>query len=206
LTIRNRFFDHWFPILVHIACLLPIPWLLLDAWQGNLSADPIRASIIRTGKIALVLLVLSLMCSPLNNIFGFKPALRVRRALGDYAFMYVCLHFAIFVSLDYGFNIQYISAELLRRPYALVGLVTGLLLIPLAITSFPPWPKRLGKNWKRLHSLVYVIAVLDALHFILSVKQGVAEPYLWLILVLFLLVLRIPSIRRFLSGYFTHME
>jgi sulfoxide reductase heme-binding subunit YedZ len=206
LTIRNRFFDHWFPILVHIACLLPIPWLLLDAWQGNLSADPIRASIIRTGKIALVLLVLSLMCSPLNNIFGFKPALRVRRALGDYAFMYVCLHFAIFVSLDYGFNIQYISAELLRRPYALVGLVTGLLLIPLAITSFPPWPKRLGKNWKRLHSLVYVIAVLDALHFILSVKQGVAEPYLWLILVLFLLVLRIPSIRRFLSGYFTHTE
>jgi sulfoxide reductase heme-binding subunit YedZ len=204
LTIRNRFFDHWFPI--HIACLLPIPWLLLDAWQGNLSADPIRASIIRTGKIALVLLVLSLMCSPLNNIFGFKPALRVRRALGDYAFMYVCLHFAIFVSLDYGFNIQYISAELLRRPYALVGLVTGLLLIPLAITSFPPWPKRLGKNWKRLHSLVYVIAVLDALHFILSVKQGVAEPYLWLILVLFLLVLRIPSIRRFLSGYFTHTE
>jgi sulfoxide reductase heme-binding subunit YedZ len=204
LTIRNRFFDHWFPILVHIACLLPIPWLLLDAWQGNLSADPIRASIIRTGKIALSLLVLSLMCSPLNNIFGFKPAVRIRRALGDYAFMYVCLHFAIFVSLDYGFNIQYISDELLRRPYALVGLVTGLLLIPLAITSFPPWPKRLGKNWKRLHSLVYVIAVLDALHFILSVKQGVAEPYLWLILVLFLLVLRIPSIRRFLSGYFTH--
>jgi sulfoxide reductase heme-binding subunit YedZ len=206
LIIKNRFFDHWFPILVHIACLLPIPWLLLDAWQGNLSADPIRASIIRTGKIALVLLVLSLMCSPVNNIFGFKPALRVRRALGDYAFMYVCLHFAIFVSLDYGFNIQYISAELLRRPYALVGLVTGLLLIPLAITSFPPWPKRLGKNWKRLHSLVYVIAVLDTLHFILSVKQGVAEPYLWLILVLFLLVLRIPSIRRFLSGYFTHTE
>jgi sulfoxide reductase heme-binding subunit YedZ len=206
LIIKNRFFDHWFPILVHIACLLPIPWLLLDAWQGNLSADPIRASIIRTGKIALVLLVLSLMCSPVNNIFGFKPALRVRRALGDYAFMYVCLHFAIFVSLDYGFNFLYISTELLRRPYALVGFVTGLLLIPLAITSFQPWPKRLGKNWKRLHSLVYVIAVLDALHFILSVKQGVAEPYLWLILVLFLLVLRIPSIRRFLSGYFTHTE
>lgn len=206
MIIRNRFFDHWFPILVNIACLLPIPWLLLDAWQGNLTADPIRASIIRTGKIALVLLVLSLMCTPLNSIFGFKPALRVRRALGDYSFMYVCVHFAIFVSLDYGFNFQIIGTELLKRPYALVGLVTGLLLIPLAITSFPPWQKRLGKNWKRLHRLVYVIVVLDALHFILSVKQGVTEPYLWMIFILFLLVLRISPIRRFLSGYFTFAQ
>ena len=119
--------------------------------------------------------------------------------------MYVCLHFVIIVSLDYGFNFQYISNELFQRPYALVGLVTGLLLIPLAITSFPPWQKRLGKNWKRLHSLVYVIVLLDALHFILSVKQGVTEPYLWMILVLFLLVLRIPPLRRFLSGYLTHV-
>jgi sulfoxide reductase heme-binding subunit YedZ len=181
-------------------------WLLYDAWQGNLTADPIRASILRTGKTALVLLVLSLLCSPLNNIFGFMPALRVRRALGDYCFLYVCLHFAIFVSLDYGFDFQLIGMELLQRPYALVGLVTGLLLIPLAITSFPPWPKRLGRNWKRLHRLVYVIVVLDVMHFILSVKQGVTEPYLWMIFVLFLLVLRIPPIRRFLSGYFTHAE
>jgi sulfoxide reductase heme-binding subunit YedZ len=205
LIIKNKFFDRWFPILVHIACLLPIPWLIFNAWQGNLTADPIRASILRTGKIALVLLVLSLACTPLNSIFGFKPALRVRRLLGDYSFMYVCLHFAIIVSLDYGFNFQYITNELFQRPYALVGLVTGLLLIPLAITSFPPWQKRLGKNWKRLHSLVYVIVLLDALHFILSVKQGVTEPYLWMILVLFLLVLRIPPLRRFLSGYLTHV-
>ncbi len=115
--------------------------------------------------------------------------------------MYVCLHFAIIISLDYGFNIQYIYSELLQRPYALVGLATGLLLIPLAITSFRPWPKRLGKNWKRLHRLVYLIVILDALHFILSVKQGVLEPYLWLSLIIFLLILRIPAIRRFVGGY-----
>jgi sulfoxide reductase heme-binding subunit YedZ len=187
--------------LVHIACLLPIAWLLFDAWRGNLSADPIRTSILRTGKIALVLLVLSLMCTPAFRIFGFKPALRLRRLLGDYAFLYVCLHFAIIVSLDFGFNIQYIYLELLQRPYALVGLLTGLLLIPLAITSFRPWPKRLGKNWKRLHRLVYLIVILDALHFILSVKQGVLEPYLWMSLIIFLLILRIPAILRFVSGF-----
>ncbi|OGO27207.1 MAG: hypothetical protein A2136_02465, partial [Chloroflexi bacterium RBG_16_54_11] len=154
MNTKNKFFDRWFPILVHIACLLPIPWLIYAAWRGELTADPIRASILRTGAIALQLLVLSLACTPLNNIFGFKPALRVRRALGDYSFLYTCLHFAIFVSLDYGFNFLLLSAELFLRPYALVGLVAGILLIPLAVTSFPPWPAKLGKSWKRLHSLV----------------------------------------------------
>jgi len=149
--------------------------------------------------------VLSLACTPLNNIFGFKPALKVRRALGDYSFLYTSLHFAIFVSLDYGFDIQLVMNELIR-PYALVGLVAGLLLIPLAITSFSPWPKRLGKNWKRLHNLVYAINLLAALHFILVVKQGVTEPYLWMILIVFLLVLRLPPVRHFLSGFFTHQE
>jgi sulfoxide reductase heme-binding subunit YedZ len=205
LNIKNKFFDHWFPILVHIACLLPIPWLIWDAWSGNLTADPIRGSILRTGKIALELLVLSLACTPLNTIFGFKPALRVRRALGDYSFLYTSLHFAIFVSLDYGFDFQLVFTEVIR-PYALVGLIAGLLLIPLAITSFPPWLKRLGKNWKRLHNLVYVINLLAALHFMLVVKQGVTEPYLWMIMIIFLLVLRIPPIRHFLTGFFTHHE
>ena len=205
MRFKNKFFDQWFPLLAHIACWLPLLWLIYSAWQGNLSADPIRASILRTGKIALVLLVLSLACTPLNTIFGFTPALRVRRLLGDYAFLYTCLHFAVFVSLDYGFDFQYILNEL-TKPYALVGLITGLLLIPLAITSFPPWPKKLGRNWKRLHRLVYVINLLAATHFLLVVKQGVTEPYLWLILVIFLLVLRIPPIRILLSGFFTRQE
>jgi sulfoxide reductase heme-binding subunit YedZ len=177
--------------------------MVYDGLTGNLTADPIRGAILRTGKIALELLVLSLACTPLNTIFGFSPALRVRRALGDYSFLYVCLHFAIFVSLDYGFEFQYILPELIR-PYALIGLIAGILLIPLAITSFSPWPKRLGKNWKRLHNLVYLINILAAVHFILVVKQGVTEPYLWTILIVFLLILRLPPIRRFLSGFFTH--
>lgn len=176
-----------------------------DAWSGNLTADPIRGAILRTGKIALELLVLSLVCTPLNTIFGFSPALRVRRALGDYAFLYVCLHFAIFVGLDFGFVFQYILPELLL-PYALVGLIAGILLIPLAITSFAPWPQRLGKNWKRLHSLVYVIDILAALHYVLVVKQGVIEPYLWIVLIVFLLFLRLPPVRHFLSGFFTHQD
>jgi sulfoxide reductase heme-binding subunit YedZ len=203
--LENRFFERWFSILVHVACLVPIPVLIYDAWSGNLSADPIQTALLRTGKIALELLILSLACTPLNTIFGFSPAIRVRRALGDYAFLYVCLHFTIFVSLDYGFDFQYILPEL-AKPYLLVGLIAGIFLIPLVITSFSPWPKRLGKNWKRLHNLVYLIDLLAVIHFILVVKQGVTEPYLWLILIIFLLVLRLPPIRHSLSGFFRHLE
>lgn len=205
MRLNNKFFTTWFPILVHIACLLPIPVLVYDYLSGNLTADPIRGAILRTGKIALILLVLSLACTPLNSIFGFKPALRVRRALGDYSFLYVCIHFAIFISIDYGFDFQFIGHEL-TRPYALVGLIAGLMLVPLAITSFQPWPKRLGKNWKRLHNTVYVIDFLAVLHYIFVVKQGVTAPYIWLIVILFLLVLRLPPIRHFLSGFFVHQE
>ena len=197
------FLDRWFSPLVNIACLLPIPWLVWDAWRGNLTADPIRGAILRTGMIALELLVFSLACTPLNTIFGFKPALKVRRALGDYSFLYTSLHFAIFIALDYGFNLPLIGNELFLRPYALIGFIAGLLLIPLAVTSFPPWPVRLGKNWKRLHRMVYGISLLAGIHFILVVKQGVTEPYLWMILIVFLLVLRIPPLRRTLSGFFT---
>lgn len=205
MRLNHKFFTTWFPILVHIACLLPIPFLVYGYFSGNLTADPIRGAILRTGKIALTLLVLSLACTPLNTIFGFTPALRVRRALGDYSFLYVCIHFTIFVALDYSFAWTYIGQEL-TRPYALVGLIAGLLLIPLAITSFQPWPKRLGRNWKRLHSLVYPINLLAALHYIYVVKQGVTQPYLWLLLIAFLLVLRLPPIRHFLSGFFVHQE
>ena len=205
MNLKSIFFEHWFPILVNVACLVPIPVLVLNAYQGNLTADPIMGAILRTGKIALELLILSLACTPLNTIFGFTPALRVRRALGDYAFLYVCLHFAIFVGLDFGFDFHFIGLELIR-PYALIGLIAGILLIPLAITSFSPWPKKLGRNWKRLHSLVYLINILAAVHYILSVKQGVIEPYLWLILIVFLLLVRLPPIRHFLSGFFSHQS
>jgi sulfoxide reductase heme-binding subunit YedZ len=206
LNIKSKLFEQWFRILVHVACLLPIPWMVFDAWRGALTVDPIRGALLRTGLISLQLLVLSLACTPINNIFGFRPALKVRRALGDYAFLYTCLHFAIFVALDYGLNLPLVGEEIVQRPYALIGFLAGLLLIPLAITSFGHWPTRLGKNWKRLHSLVYPIVLLAGVHYILVVKQGVTQPYLWMILIVFLLLLRLPPIRRFLSGFFTHAE
>ena len=90
-------------VVYHAVGLFPLAWLIFDFWFGFLGPEPIRAMILRTGKAAIIMLMLSLACTPANIIFGWKQAIVVRRALGLYAFMYVCIHLLIFVGLDYGF-------------------------------------------------------------------------------------------------------
>ena len=183
-------------IAAHVAALIPLVWLRWDFWQGNLGPDIIRAATLRTGKAALILLVASLACTPISLIFGFKPVLKLRRPLGLYSFMYASIHFAIFIGVDYGFNFSLLQDALLEKRYALVGLATGLILLALALTSTVSWQRRLKKNWKRLHKLVYLAGILAVIHFIWLVKQGVLEPWIWAAGVAFLLLLRIPPIKR----------
>jgi sulfoxide reductase heme-binding subunit YedZ len=182
-------------ILTHVAALLPLAWLLWDYWQGLFIVDPVREITTRTGKTALILLVLSLACTPIHTVFGFKKVLRVRRALGLYAFMYASLHFLTFVGLDYGFDLDLIGQAISDQRYVLVGFAAGLLLLPLAITSTRGWQKPLGKNWKRLHRLVYLASILAILHFVWLVKDT-REPLRYGAVVALLLIVRIPGIRR----------
>lgn len=183
-------------VATHIAALIPLAWLLWDFWQGNLGPDIIRAATLRTGKAALIMLVASLTCTPINIIFGFKPALKLRRPLGLYSFMYASIHFAIFIGLDYGFNFELIPEALLEKRYAIVGLATGLILLALSLTSTVGWQRRLKKNWKRLHKLVYAAGVLAVVHFIWLVKQGVLEPWIWAAGMAVLLLLRVSPIKQ----------
>ena len=122
-------------ISAHIAALIPLVWLLWDFWQGNLGPDIIREATLRTGKAALILLVASLACTPINIVFGYKPALKLRRPLGLYSFMYASIHFAIFIGVDYFFDFRLIKDALFDKRYALVGLTTGIILLALALTS-----------------------------------------------------------------------
>ena len=183
-------------IIAHIAALIPLVWLLWDFWQGNLGPDIIREATLRTGKAALVLLVVSLACTPVNIVFGYKPALKLRRPLGLYSFMYASIHFAIFIGIDYFFNFELIKDALFEKRYALMGLTTGLILLALAVTSTVGWQRRLKKNWKRLHRFVYVAGILAVVHFIWLVKQGVLEPWVWAVVVAILLGLRIPAVKQ----------
>jgi sulfoxide reductase heme-binding subunit YedZ len=191
---RRRF--HPLQIITYIAVWIPLTLLLWDYFQGSLGPDIIREATLRTGKTALVLLVLSLACTPASVVLGYKPLLKLRRPLGLYSFMYASIHFAIFIGADYFFDLALIKEALLEKRYAVVGLVTGLILLALAITSTQGWKRRLGRRWKHLHKVVYVAGFLATVHFVWLVKQGVVEPWIWMAAVLVLLLARLPPVRR----------
>ncbi len=192
----HRLRTHWLRLIVHIGAWLPLVWILWDALHHRLGAEPIRESILRSGKTALILLILSLACTPANAWLGFREALRVRRALGLYAFMYATVHLLILVGVDYAFDWSLLYDALFERPYALAGFTAFLILLPIAVTSTKGWMKRLGKTWTRLHRGVYVAALLVIVHFVWSVKLDVREPLTYGAIVVALLILRLPLLRR----------
>jgi sulfoxide reductase heme-binding subunit YedZ len=186
---------HGLRLVVHLGALLPLGWLVWAYWQGLFFVDPVSEIMNFTGKTALILLLLSLSCTPVYAITGFSTAIRVRRALGLYSFLYVGLHFLTFVGLDYGFDFALLRQAIFEQRYVLTGFVSGLLLLPLAITSTSRWQKRLGKNWRWLHRLVYVAGILAILHFLWFVKDA-REPLRYGASLAVLLILRLPGIRK----------
>jgi len=205
----KKFFQRYTPlqVAIHIYGWSVLVLLLIDFFTNNLTANPIQALEQRTGRHAITLLVLSLACTPLNNLFGWRELIKRRRALGLYAFLYATLHVIIFVDLDYGLAWSFILQTTIEKPYIVVGAISFLMLIPLAFTSFDIWKKRLGKNWKRLHQLVYLIAPLVALHYAWGKKgdffrlQGeIIRPLIYSVIILILLSMRIPQVRKALAS------
>lgn len=189
-----------FQVLVHVGAWAPLALLIVDYFRNNLTVNPIQELTFRTGKTALVLLVLSLACTPLNTVFKFRPALKVRRALGLYAFMYASLHFLIFIGLDYQFDAGLLREAIFEKRFALVGFAAFLILLPMAITSTKGWMRRLGRKWKRLHKLVYLAGLLVVVHYVWLVKSDIREPLIYGGVVVVLLAARIPGVRRYLSN------
>lgn len=189
-------------VIVHVGGWIPLAQIIYDYFNHHLTANPIQAIEQRTGIQALTFLLLSLACTPLSSILGWKKLTQRRKALGVYGFLYAVIHLGTFLGLDYGFNFKSILRDVGTKWYIIIGLLAFILLLPLAITSFKYWMKRLGKNWKRLHKLVYIISPLVAFHFLLSVKgditrlQGnIAQPLLYGSIAFFLLILRIPAVK-----------
>lgn len=190
----------WLQVAVHVGALLPLVLLVLAYAQNRLGFDPIRRITLQTGRSAQLLLILSLACTPINIVLGTKRVLRVRRALGLYAFLYLCLHLLTFAGLDYGFDSALIAQAILEKRFVQVGLATFTILLPLAITSTKGWMKRLGRNWKRLHRLVYLAAVLDLVHFAWVVKAGNPRPLPYGAALALLLIVRIPFVRSYIGA------
>jgi len=188
---------HWLLLLSHAGAILPMIVLGWDWFTGGLTVNPVQVATLRTGKTALILLVLSLACTPLNTLLGFRQFLPLRKWLGLYAFLYVGVHFFIFAGLDYGFNLNLLKDAIFEKRYAIAGFAAGLILLPLALTSTQGWKRRLGKWWKRLHRLVYLAGVLAVVHYLWLVKSDIRQPLIFGGVVMLLLLLRIPLIRRF---------
>lgn len=188
----------WLTLLVHGGAwitLAVLTWLYLT---DRLGVDIVNGVYYYTGRIALVLLGLSLAATPISTVFGYSKALLVRRPLGLYACLFAVLHFATFVGLDYGFDLGLILQDaILNKPYIIVGLLALLILLALALTSTQGWQRRLRRGWTRLHRLVYLAALLAALHFFWQAKVPERpEPLVYGAVYLALLAVRLPPIRR----------
>ena len=182
--------------ITHLGAWVPLAVLIGEYFTNNLGIDPVREILFHTGTTALVLLVLSLAVTPVNIIFGWKQVIPLRRPLGLYAFMYVSLHLLTFVWLDYAFDLRFILDGIVEQPFVLVGTVAFLLLVPLAITSTKGWQKRLGKRWKTLHKLSYLIIILALIHFIWLVKNVYIEPGIYAAIVGLLFLARWNPIKQ----------
>ncbi|TFH37871.1 MAG: sulfoxide reductase heme-binding subunit YedZ [Anaerolineales bacterium] len=186
-------------VSTHSAGWVPLIVMIIAWSSGNLTFNPVQAATIRTGRTAIIFLLLSLTVMPMNTLFGFKQLIPLRRWLGLYAFMYAAVHVSIFIGVDYGFDLNLLREAILEKPYAFVGAATFLLLLPLALTSTKGWMRRLKKNWKRLHRLVYIAAPLATIHYAWAQKADIRIPIAVGIFVVLLLGLRIGPIRAFAS-------
>lgn len=182
---------------VFLLCLIPIGLLVYHAVTNNLGPNPVEAVTKSTGIWSLNFLWITLAITPLRKLCHLPILIRLRRMLGLFAFFYVCIHFIVWFGADHQFDFSEMLTDIKKRPFILVGFTAFMLLLPLAMTS---WNKAIkwmgGKNWQRLHYLIYLIAVLGATHFywIKSAKNNTNEPYLYMIILIVLFALRcIPS-------------
>jgi sulfoxide reductase heme-binding subunit YedZ len=168
----------------------PLAWLTLRAFgvQGlSLGPNPVEALLHGLGLWGLRLLLLTLCVRPAAVLLHKPRLLRLRRMVGLFAFTYVALHFLTWLLLDRGLDLNGIVADIAKRPFITVGFTAFVLLLPLAVTSTDRWMRRLGRRWHSLHRLVYVAALLGALHFLWLVKADWREPVLYLALYIVLM-------------------
>jgi len=178
-------------ITLFALALVPILRLVWLGVNDDLSANPIEFIERSTGYWALFILMLTLAITPIKLVTGRAWPVQLRRQLGLWMFFYVCMHITTYVWLDYSFDWADITKDIIKHPYVLVGFTSFVLSIPLAVTSSNAMMKRLRDKWKKLHQLVYVIAVLGVVHFWWLVKKDITEPVLFAIVLSLLFAIRL---------------
>jgi methionine sulfoxide reductase heme-binding subunit len=202
MAIRSR---HYTPtqVAIHLIAWLTLVITVIEVLTGKMTVNPIQAVEQRLGRVAVYFLIASLTCTPIVTLTGWREPIKRRRALGLYAFMYAALHFTVFFAIDYGFDIKQVVQLTTEKPFILLGLTAGLILLALAITSFTWWMRQMGKGWQSLHRTVYLGAAIVDIHYGMALKANITtlrgnilQPLIIGILLVILLLLRVPFIRR----------
>ena len=188
--------------VVFAVCLIPaarIGWGIYCAVMGtppprylahDLGPNPIREAEIQTGLWTLRFLAIALAVTPARRITHWNVLAKYRRMLGLFTFFYACVHLSLWF-VDWWFDWPAMWGEIVKHKFILIGMLTFLILLPLAITSTNGWMRRLGKTWTKLHRLVYVAAITGTIHYLwgLSSKQGSTPTFPMLYLATFALLL-----------------
>ena len=178
------------PIILFLLLLPSIIWGLTFL-QGNLGINPIDKLMDELGKMALRLIIVTLLISPLSQIKFLRSFQNIRRMIGLTAFYYVVCHFLTYIVLDHFFNWKFILKDIVKRPFISLGFINLILLLPMVFTSTNAMVKKLSfKIWKKIHYLIYIIAPLGALHFYLLKKADKTEPLIYLVIIFLLLLWR----------------
>jgi sulfoxide reductase heme-binding subunit YedZ len=188
--------------LLWFACLAPLALLVARAAgisSLSLGANPVEEVLNVFGKTGLNLLVLTLCITPIRRSTGINRLVAFRWLLGLFAFFYLLLHFLTYALLDLGLAWDTLFVDITERPYITMGFTALVLLVPLAATSTSALQRRLGRNWTKLHRLIYLIAVLAVVHYWWQTKLDVAEPGLYAFVLAVLFAARIAHWREMRS-------
>lgn len=189
-------------IAVFLLSLIPFFYLLqavvrLQAGEWDiLGPEPGRAIVFFTGTWAFNFLLFTLVITPAKDMLKQKWLVIHRRMIGLFAFFYASLHLLAYFAFLLEWQWPELGKEIIERPYLLVGMLAWLILVPLTITSTQNWQRRLKRNWKKLHKLVYVIGLLAAVHYLLQIRSSWFEPVLYTVLLLLVLAPRFMPSRR----------
>jgi sulfoxide reductase heme-binding subunit YedZ len=164
-------------LVLFLAALIPLGRLGWKALHDGLGANPIEVITHSTGDWTLILILATLSITPLRQLTRQYWLIGVRRMVGLFAFFYGTLHFLTYIWLDKFFDFHEMFKDIAKRPFITVGFSAFVLMIPLAVTSTAGWIRRLGgKNWQRLHRLIYATAVLGVVHYLWLVKADKRKP------------------------------
>jgi methionine sulfoxide reductase heme-binding subunit len=178
-------------VAVWLLALLPLARLIWLGFNDDLGANPVEFVEHSTGTWALVFLLITLSMTPIRLLTGQLWQIQLRRLLGLFMFFYACLHITTYVWLDFAFMWDELLIDVTKHPRILVGFAAFLLTIPLAVTSNSYMINRLKTNWKKLHQLVYVVAILAVVHYLMLVKKDLTEPIYYAIALVFLFGIRL---------------